>query len=477
MTVRYDSIVRRGRVVFPDEGDVVADLGIREGRIATIADELDAPAAEIIDAEGMLVVPGAVDAHTHLGIYRDLSADTESETTSALVGGVTTVVSYFRTGSHYLNRSGPYAEIFPDVLEAVRGRARTDYGFHLAPMLREHVAEIPALVDAGVTSFKFYMFYAGLNLAGDSTDAAAYTKSSVYDLGFLFEIMEAVARENDRRPGRVSVSIHCEQPALISFFSRRVAESGLTGLEAYSAGRPPLTERVAVGEAGTLARHARVPVNLLHLSSEGALDAATEVRRLEPTLDLRRETTLHHLALNWEMFRGAGHQAKVNPPIRSARDVDALWAGVRDGRIDWVVSDHACCQAELKEGSLESALPGFGGTSLLYPTLLTLGWKQRGIPLSRVVSLVSRRPADAYNLGHRKGRIAVGYDADLAIIDPEQERPVTAERLLSAQEYTPFEGLKMIGWPEITMLRGRVVFRDGRPVDQPAGEFIPRRAD
>ena len=170
---RYDVVVAGGTLVIPFVGEVRGDIGIADGRIAAIADELArADADDVIDARGKHVFPGAVDSHYHLGIYRDITEDTESETTSSLVGGVTTVISYFRTGSHYLNRSGPYREIFPEVLAAVDGHAKVDYGFHLAPMSATHIEEIPWLVDEmGVTSFKYYMFYKGLNLSADSRDA------------------------------------------------------------------------------------------------------------------------------------------------------------------------------------------------------------------------------------------------------------------------------------------------------------------
>src|SRR2546426_1757255 len=173
---RFDSVVSGGTIVVPYLGEISADLGIKDGRIAAIAEGLGpADADEAIDARGKVVLPGAVDSHYHLGIYRDITEDTESETTSSLVGGVTSVISYFRTGSHYLNRSGPYREIFPEVLRRVGGHAKVDYAFHLAPMTAEHVREIPWLADEmGVTSFKYYMFYKGLNLSSDSRDAKAY---------------------------------------------------------------------------------------------------------------------------------------------------------------------------------------------------------------------------------------------------------------------------------------------------------------
>src|ERR1051325_2526324 len=174
---RYDTVVTGGTLVVPFVGAIPGDVAIKDGRIAAISDSFGpGDATDAIDARGKLVFPGAVDSHYHLGIYRDIAEDTESETTSSLVGGVTTVVSYFRTGSHYWNKSGPYKEIFPEVLQRVEGHAKTDYAFHLAPMTSEHVREIPWLVEEmGVTSFKYCMFYKGFNLSADSRDARSYT--------------------------------------------------------------------------------------------------------------------------------------------------------------------------------------------------------------------------------------------------------------------------------------------------------------
>jgi dihydropyrimidinase/allantoinase len=382
------------------------------------------------------------------------------------------VISYFRTGSHYLNRSGPYEEIFPEVLRATAGNARTDYAYHLAPMNSDQVREIPTLVDEhGVRSFKYYMFYKGMDLAGVGSGDEE-RMSETYDLGHLFEIMEAVASVQAQWPGaeRVSLSIHAEQSELIRVFMERVRAAGaLAGLEAYSAGRPPLTERLAIAEAGVLAVATTCPINLLHLSSAEALDTARDFARANPLLDVRLETTLHHLALSYESY--SDQRGKVNPPIRAEADREALWDGVLRGGIDWVVSDHACCSESHKEGDLWAALPGFGGSALLYPYLLTEG-PQRGLSLERVVELAASNPARAYGLAGLKGEIAVGADADLAIVDMETPRTVTPETLLSAQEYTPFEGMQLVGWPVATLLRGQVVLRDGEPVGEPHGAYI-----
>jgi dihydropyrimidinase/allantoinase len=474
---RYDTAVTGGRLVIPYVGEITADIGITDGKIAALADRIGpGEADEQIDASGKVVLPGGVDAHFHLGIFRDLATDTVSETTSSTVGGVTTVLSYFRTGQHYLNKSGPYKEIFPEVLDTVNGHAKVDYGFHLAPMTAEHVDEIGWLTsEMGVSSFKYYMFYKGFNLAGSSRDSQGYTMAGDYDLGHLYEIMEAAAEAARTQGRRISVSLHCEQPELLRIFIERAKrDPALSGLSEYSAGRPPLTERLSIEEAAVLTDATGVSVNLLHLSSELALETAVQAARRYPDADIRRETTLHHLALACEDLEGKGLGGKVNPPIRDRSDNEALWRGVARGQISWVASDHACCMEAEKGDDLWPAQPGFGGTALLYPVLISEGFHKRGLPLTRIAELAAAAPAQAYNIYGTKGTIAVGADADLAIVDLDLTRVVTPELCQSAQDHTPFEGIAVRGWPTTTVLRGRPVMTDGTVTDAFPGQYVRR---
>jgi dihydropyrimidinase/allantoinase len=474
---RYDTVVLGGTVVFPGEGPIRCDIGVRDGRIAAIADDLEPSAGDdVVDARGLHVFPGGVDSHMHFGIYRSIEEDVASETESSLVGGTTTALSYFRTGHHYLNRTGPYREILPEVLAASDGRARIDYGYHLAPMTSGQIDEIEWLAgEAGIASFKYFMFYKGLNLAGDSEDSDSFTMSDdKYDFGHLYSMMEQVAAADARRSGegRISLSLHCENAELIKLFMARAQAASLQGAEAWHEARPPLTERLSVHEAAILADATRCRVNLLHLSSAEALRGALEARSLYPSLDVRCETTLHHLVLTHDMLDGTG--GKVNPPIRTRDDVEALWGAVVRGDIDWVASDHACCMESQKGDDVWPALPGFGGTALLYPVLLSEGHHRRGLPLERVADLASAAPARAFGCHPRKGSLAIGADADLVLIDLEREQVVSPELLHSAQDHTPFNGVRLKGWPVRTILRGATAFVDGEVVGRPTGRFVAR---
>ncbi|MGI5489936.1 dihydroorotase [Microtetraspora malaysiensis] len=473
---QYELLVKGGTVVLPYHGEIRADLAVSGGKVAALADDIPvSDAAEVVDARGKVVLPGAVDAHFHLGIYRDLALDAFEETRSSLVGGATTVLSYFRTGSHYLDRTGPYKEIFPEVLDAVAGRCWTDYGFHLAPMTVDQIAEIPFLVkEHGVTSYKYYMFYKGFDLAANSRDARSFTMGDEYDLGHLYLLMEQVSAVQQDNPDlRLSLSLHCEQSELMRVFIDRVRAGGdPQTLRAYHEGRPPLTERVAIGEATTLASHTGTNLNLLHLSSREAVDAVALARRSFDAVDIRAETTLHHLCLDHDSLDARGGLGgKVNPPIRTKADNEALWRRAADGTIDWVASDHACCMEAEKGDELWPARPGFGGTALLYPVLFSEGHLKRGISLARVAELASANPARAYNLWGRKGSLAVGFDADLTVVDPGLTQTVTPEICLSGQDHSPFEGVGLTGWPVTTVVGGQVRFRGGDVVGEPGGRY------
>lgn len=470
---RFDLVVLNGTVVLPGLGPQRLDLGIKDGKFAGIAESIAASdGADVIDAKGRHVLPGAVDPHCHVGIYRPFSDDARSESASAVAGGTTTMINYFRTGSHYLNKGGSYKDVFPEVLGLSAGNFRCDFSFNISPMTNAHLDEIDWLVDQGVATFKHFMFYKSLTLSSDSTKGKEYTMADDYDLGYLYEIMERVAAQARKRGKRIALSLHCENPELIRTFINRVKSAGLTGLEAYSKARPPLSEELAIEEAVVLSHATGCPLNLLHLSSAAAIRKGIEVKRRHPGDDILLETTLHHLMLNWD--NAGGHLGKVNPPIRTPEDQEVLWQALADGHVATVVSDHAALTADRKEGDFWAAWPGFGGTGFLYPVLLTEGVLRRGLSLQRAVDLVSANPARYFGLYPRKGAIAIGSDADLAIVDMETKKPVTVQSLHSAQDFTPFEGQSFAGWPTVTLLRGQVVFKDGTPTDTARGRFLRR---
>ncbi|MEO3797341.1 dihydroorotase family protein [Nonomuraea sp. B10E15] len=463
---------------------VAADIAVEDGRIVRVGPGL-AGAGEVIDGGGRLAFPGVVDAHQHWGIYNPLPEDTESESRASAQGGVTTALTYMRTGQYYLNKGGPYTEFFPEVLRQAEGRAYVDYGFHLAPMSSGHIDELPDLVERfGVPSFKIFMFYGGHGLHGRSDDQRAFLmlpEGERYDYAHFEFVMRGVQAARERLPelaGEISLSLHCETAEIMTAYTKLVEEAGdLSGLAAYSASRPQHSEGLAVFIASYLAHETGLAnVNLLHLSSRKALDAAVRMAATFPHIDFRREVTIGHLLADVDTASGLG--AKVNPPIRPREDVEALWEYVLDGTVDWVVSDHACCRDELKFGDPRDdvfvAKAGFGGAEYLLPGLITEG-RRRGLPYGRIAALTSWNPARRYGL-RTKGTIAPGFDADICLVDPASTWTVRAQDSESTQEYTPFEGFELTAKVTDTFVRGNRVLDAGKVVGRPVGRYVSRPA-
>jgi allantoinase len=490
-TAALDLVIKNARVVRPHVPRIERlDLGVKDGRFARIAPEIPVTEArQVYDARERLAFPGVIDAHTHVGIYAPLADDAASESRAAVMGGVTTMLTYFRTGQYYLNRGGPWAHFFSEVLALSDGRYWCDYAYHLAPIEAGHLDEMEMLaVRHGVPSFKIFMFYGGYGLHG-ATDREAQRRFLMlgdddrYDLAHFEFVLRSAARLRERHPNLaevVSVSLHCEIADILNAYTRLVQrDATLSGLRAYSAARPPHAEALAVWIAAYLAHEAGCPnINLLHLSSRKAVEAAVVAQQAFPDLDIRREVTVGHLLLDCETAAGA--QAKVNPPIRPREDVEYLWQAVGDGIIHWIVSDHACCARELKVAAdrpadIWLARAGFGGTEYLLSGVFSEG-RRRGLPCHRLAELLCWNPARRFGLSG-KGDIAVGFDADVAVLDPDRRFTVHAVDSPSSQGYTPFEGLELAGHVQATFLRGRLVYEDGRIVGPAQGRYLRRPAD
>ncbi|AOW95220.1 hydantoinase [Rhodococcus sp. WMMA185] len=467
----------------PEEGEFV-DLLIEDGKFSRIDPNITAAEADVVvDASGKVAFPGVVDAHQHWGIYNPLGEDAETESRACAQGGVTTSLSYMRTGQYYMNTGGPYADVFPQVLAATRGRPYVDYAYHLAPMSREHIGEIPSLItDHGVTSFKIFMFYGSHGLHGRSTDQSEFLmtpEGERYDLAhfeFVMRGIQAAREQLSDKADHISLSLHCETAEIMSAYTKMVEEEGkLTGLAAYSASRPPHSEGLAITIASFLADETALPnINLLHLSSRKAMTAAMRMAKAFPHVDFRREVTIGHLLADIDTAHGLG--GKVNPPLRPRDDVEALWEHLLAGNLDWVVSDHACCKDEKKfaedRGDVFAAKSGFGGAEYLLPGLVSEG-RKRGLSWRRIAQLTSLNPARRYGLPG-KGDIAVGMDADIALVDPNCNWTVRSEDSESTQEYTPFEGFELGAKVTDTFVRGRRVLTEGVVTGEPAGRYLHR---
>lgn len=339
------------------------------------------------------------------------------------------------------------------------------------------------MTDFGVSSFKIFMFYGGHGLHGRSDQQHNFLKleeGERYDFAHFEFIMRRLQEMLQQYPDQapfISLSLHCEIADILNAYTEIVEREGkLKGLPAYNAARPPHAEGLAVFIASYLAYETNcLNINLLHLSSRKALQAALMMQELFPHINFRREVTVGHLLLDIDAPTQV--LAKVNPPIRPRADVEFLWEKVLNREVDWIVSDHACCRTEIKYNAdhpedIWMSKSGFGGTEYLLSGVFNEGHK-RGLSLNHMAELLCWNPAQRLGLLH-KGDIAPGFDADLVLFDPKQSFVVRAAESESGQGYTPFEGQELTGQVKQTFLRGHLIYDRGQIVGPARGQYQKR---
>jgi allantoinase len=479
-------VIKNVEIVRPlQQGTTVGDIHIENEKI--IYAGAPKPIADtdlVYDGKGYMAFPGLVDAHMHTGIYNPLAQDAQSESRAAAMGGVTSMLNYMRTGKYYLNKTGPYSSFYPEVLEVSKDNYYSDYAYHIAPINYSHINEIEMLASKyGVTSFKIFMFYGNYGLHGNSTQQRDFLMTpdgEFYDYAHFEFVMRGVQKAMQNLPElapHISLGLHCETAEIMRAYTNIVQTEGkLSGLRAYSAARPPHSEGLAIFIASYLAHETECAnINLLHLTSKKAVDAAMMMQTVFPHINFRREVTLAHLILDYDC--ACGLHAKVNPPIRSRDDVEYLWEHVLQGNIDWVCSDHACCKAEFKTDAHEKenvwlAKSGFGGTEFLLSGLYTEG-KKRGLSVNRMAELLSYNPARRFGLPS-KGDIAVGMDADIVLVNPNESFIVKSSESPSTQGYSVFENHEFSAPVKATFLRGNLIYENGNVMPEPKGKYLKR---
>ena len=442
----FDLVIRNGTIA--TASDVFsADIGVRSGRIAALGRDLG-PAREEIDAAGRYVLPGGIDSHVHIaqpsGPGLETADDFDSATLSALHGGNTTVLPFC------LQQKG---EGLIDAVEAYHARARgklfTDIGFHLIvadPSPQVLTEELPELIARGYRSVKLFMTYENLRL----NDAQLLSTMAVA-----------------RAAGAV-VMVHAENEDVIAFLSEQHRLAGLNAPRGHAISRPVSAEREATHRAMTLADIADVSVVIVHVSNGPTIEEIARARHRGQRV--MAETCPQYLFLTEDDLSRDGWEAAkfvCSPPPRDKAAQDACWRGLETGLFDLFSSDH--CPFMFERDKLSDTartsyrhIPnGIPGVETRLPLLFSEGVGRGRIDLCRFVELSATNHARIYGLSPRKGTIAIGADADIAIWDPQARWTIANAALHGASDYSPYEGMAVQGRPETVILRGKVMIRNG----------------
>lgn len=449
----YDMIIAGGTIATASD-TFQADIGIRDGRIATLGHGLGS-AREVIDVKGRLVLPGGIDSHVHVaqpsgpGIV--MADGFESATRSAAFGGNTTILPFCMQ-----EQGTSLREAVSAYHAKAEGQCHIDVSFHLIisdPTEQVLGQELPALVADGYTSFKVFMTYDGLAL----TD---------------MQILETMAVA---RSCGALMMIHAENYDAIRFLTAKLEREGHTAPFFHGKSRPIPVEREATHRAITLAELSDVPMVVVHVSNREAMD---EIRRAQAKgLTILGETCPQYLVLTEKDMDGlnmSGAKYVCSPPPRDEASQEACWEGLRTGAFTLFSSDH--CPFRYDEtGKLApngrtsfrwvpNGIPGVGAR---LPILFSEGVSKGRIDINRFVALTATNHARTYGLAPRKGTIAVGSDADIVIWDPNREETITNANQHHGADYTPYEGIRVKGWPMTTIVRGRTVVRERELVGPP----------
>jgi dihydropyrimidinase len=455
------TVIKNGAVVTASE-TFEADVLVEDGVISAVGQGISsASAACVIDASGLLVLPGAIDVHTHMEMLAGgmCSADDfYTGTVAAAFGGTTTILDFVEPAPDQ-----GLLDALAARMAAASAKAVVDYGFHMTINRADTATldEMSEVVGEGLPSFKTYMAYAGLMLDDEA----------------LYQVLVR-SREVGGR-----VSVHAENGSVIRYLIGKHVAEGRTSPIWHARSHPPEMEAEATSRAMDLAHLAGAPLYVVHVSAAESLARirAAQSRRW-PVI---AETCPQYLALEESRYEAPGLDGAkyvMSPPLRTKGDQDALWQGLADGAIQTVATDH--CPYNLrgqKDRGREifAAIPnGAGGVETRLPLLYHYGVNAGRITVNRFVEMVSTAPARLFGLGDRKGSLAAGRDADIVLWDPQREVTISAANLHQNVDYTPFEGFFVRGWPALTMLRGHVLVRDGNFLGiKGMGRFLRRNTD
>lgn len=429
-----DLVIRNARVVRHD-GEFHGGVAVKDGKIVlTGADSALPKGHREIDAGGRVLMPGVIDPHCHLGVKFPYAEDMRTETAAAASGGVTTALLYIR------NLKPSYLPFYEERKAVGEENSVIDFGFHFGIQREEHIAEIPEIVaKTGVRSFKCYFGYEPDNPIGivPATD------------GWVYAAMRTLAKI----PGGV-INVHCENTQIASWMKNEIKATGRQDLAAYTESRPAFCEVETIRRMIFLAERTGCSLHLVHTSvgMGPVLAAEAQARGVHVTVE-----TCQHYLTRTAYDSDLDMRAKISPPLRDKEEQDGLWRGILNGSVYSLGTDHVPFLPKKLE-DLWTEFPGVVSFPWELPLMLHFGVHKRGLSLSRLAQLNSANPARRFGLWPRKGNIEVGFDADLVLVDLDEERTVHH----TGKGTCIYEGWKLKGWPVLTVARGAVIYENGQ---------------
>jgi len=437
-----DLLIKNSHVVIPS-AIFYGWVAVHDGKISALGDGEDPPQAEeVIDGIGHYLLPGRIEPHIHLGVHYPFEVDVEQTSAAAVAGGTTVMMPHNRAKVSYL-------EAYPKWERIIAERSFCDVVIHLQIQNRQHIDEIPIYHEQfGVLCYKLHLDYRAKSIAELDIEPL--------DDGDAYLTMQQCA------PFDGIVALHCEDVEIVRYTLPAIRATGRTDLQAWSEGRPAFCEVPDIHTMAYLSEVTGCRALVLHMSTAEGLDAAAKWTRQPPVL----ETLVQFLTtFPEEAGPRIGAIGKMNPPLRDRANGERLWAGIRNGAIATIGTDHISCDKH-ETDDLWSVTAGMPGIEVALPLLISEGVHKGRITLQQLVEVACLNPARLYHIDDRKGAIAVGKDADLVLVDMNEERVVSPETTFSKLK-TPANGMSVKGWPKITIKDGEVVFRDGQLVSKP----------
>jgi dihydropyrimidinase len=480
MSDECDLLIKNAQAVIPRVGITKTNILIEDGKIKKLSSSIDGVEyTESINANNKYVLPGLIDPHVHYGVFSPIEIASETESRTAALGGVTTIMRMLRVYE-------PYTQEIAKQLQGSANNHYIDYQIHASILNSNQVSDISYLHEIGIRSFKLYMNLGStdnrilmdmypsqnnhlprhINITDDlcfqvlsassllkNTTVLVHAEDHDTCARIIEEKKESLRHTNKQNNGE-EIKVDKQNENLTTDTTRNY-----NPLQVWSECRPPISEEIAIKKIMKMGRELKSNLYFVHIGSDHALNTILNERQLGGC-NAYIETCPHYLthSIDYDNLKG-----KVVPPLRTKNDIASLWNAIKNGLIDTIGTDHVANTLNLKYGQnrdIWTALAGFPGLATMLPVLLHYGVIQRDISLTQIAELSSYNTAKIFGLYPKKGTIQKGSDADLVIIDLEISKKVTPELLQSSSDYTIYDGMLLQGWPTVTISRGKIIMEN-----------------